>query len=168
MKTRRLLIFLFALLPVLPSLAIEKANALVVWNKDGSRTTFVLLNEKPVITVSRSSGNPELVIIRPIIMDIVTIPLADVQRFTYEKVDDPDGIRDASGSEKSVKYDADGTVLISDVKAGETVSLYTIDGKLVQQLTPQASGSYRVPLSGLSQGTYLLKSGSLTTKIMKK
>lgn len=168
MKTRRLLPFLLAFLLVLPSLAIEKANALVVWTKDGAKTTFVLLNEKPYMAVSNWAGIPSLMIFRQPQMDVVTIPLDNVLRFTYEQLDDADAIRKPHGSEAPVKYDADGTVLISNVKAGETVSIYTLDGKLVQQLTPQASGSYRVPLSGLSQGTYLLKAGSLTTKIMKQ
>ena len=168
MKTRRLLPFLLALLLALPSLAIEKANALVVWSKDGTKTTYVLLNEKPHMTVSNYAGIPSLLVYRSLKAEIVAIPLADIQRFTYEKVDDPDAIRQTPGYEAPVKYNADGTVLLSNVKAGETVSIYTLNGKLVQQLTPQKSGSYNVSLSSLTPGTYLVKAGSLTTKIIKQ
>ena len=167
MKALRFFIVLFALLLAFPSMADNRENALVVWTKDGAKTTFILLNERPTVTFV-NNGVPMLSVTQASQQNAVMIPLNDVARFTYEKVEDPDGVKPLVDESSPVNYDADGAVIISDVQAGTPVAIYSIDGQLKQQLTPRTSGTYKVPLSGLVPGTYLLKAGSLTTKIIKR
>ena len=151
-------------------MADEQTNALVVWTKDGAKTTYVLLNRKPQMIFS---GTDLLVMfvgedIPASEWSISSIPLANVQRFTYELVYDPDAISTPKSDQSPIHYQDDGTILISDVEAGQPVGIYSLDGKLLQQLPPQTSGNYRLSLSGLTPGVYLLKAGKLTTKITKR
>ncbi|MBO7068391.1 MAG: T9SS type A sorting domain-containing protein [Bacteroidaceae bacterium] len=171
MKKRKILLSLFGLLLALPMMAIiDKANALVVWTKDGAKTTYVLLNKKPQLMIS---GTDLLIAfvgenIPPSEWSFTSIPLANVQRFTYEQVDDPDAISAPQSDSSPVSYQNDGTIIIGNVEAGQPVGIYSLDGKLLQQLPPQTSGNYRLSLSGLTPGVYILKAGKLTTKITKR
>jgi hypothetical protein len=70
--------------------------------------------------------------------------------------------------EEPVAISQEGDVLvISQVKAGATVSVYALDGKLVRQLKPQRSGTYRLNLSELPSGLYIVKADNITYKITK-
>lgn len=172
MKTRKILLCLFALLLALPMMAFEdnKANALVIWTKDGAKTTYVLLNRKPQMMFSGT--NLVVMFVSPDIpaseWSISSIPLANVQRFTYELVEAPDAISAPEQEQLPFSYQNDGTIIINNVEAGQPVGIYSLDGKLLQQLPPQTSGDYRLSLSGLTPGVYLLKAGKLTTKITKR
>lgn len=178
MKTKKILLLLFALLLGLPSMADDKENALVVWKKDGTKLTYILLNDRPHVTLYRYFGRAELWITAANNSNpsswqgtLTTLPLADVQRFTYEKVEDPDAVkevRDNLDEQSPVSYGADGTVLVSNVEAGQPVGIWSLDGQLLRQLTPRVSGEYKVSLSGLAPGVYLLKAGKTTTKITKR
>ena len=75
-------------------------------------------------------------------------------------------------NDDKVKYydrSQEGDVLvISQVKAGATVSVFALDGKLVRQLKPQRSGTYRLNLSELPSGLYIVKADNITYKITKR
>jgi sugar lactone lactonase YvrE len=59
-------------------------------------------------------------------------------------------------------------LVISQVKAGATVSVYALDGKLIRQLTAPHAGTYRLNLSELPAGLYLVKADNVTYKIVKR
>ena len=62
----------------------------------------------------------------------------------------------------------DGTLVISQMKANSTVNVYSTDGKLVRQLKAQRAGTYRLSLSSLRAGVYLVKADNITYKITKR
>ena len=46
--------------------------------------------------------------------------------------------------------------------------VYTLDGKLVKELTTQHAGTFRLNLSTLPQGVYIVKADTLTYKLLKR
>lgn len=135
------------------------ANVLVVITKDGSQTTYLLL-EKPQV---RFEGKQLRVVSTKA---DVTYQLTDILRFTYTK-------RNVSGIDEQVEQQAgvdyqDGVLVISQLKAGATVGVYALDGKLVRQLTAQHAGTFRLNLSALPQGVYIVKADNVSYKIMKR
>ncbi len=141
----------------------EESSALVVTTKDGMQTTFVLLKEKPKVTfsgkdlqVSTSRG-------------IVNFALTDVQRFNYINLP-ATGIKEvADAPDTDISYQQDeGQLVLSQLRAGAQVGIYTLDGKLVRQLQPHHAGTFRIDLSALPHGVYIVKADTLTYKIIKR
>lgn len=156
MRQRLLLITLLTAFSI--GMYAEQVETLIVKLKDGSETAF-FLKDKPQVTfegtdlkVTSQSGD-------------TTFPLADVLRFTYA-LKDTSGINETFDRKSSVSFE-DGVLVISEIKAGNTVSIYSLDGKLLNQLTPQHTGTYRLNLSELPSGLYLVKAGNITYKITK-
>ena len=134
-------------------------NFLVVETKDHVQTTYMLA-EKPEV---RFEGlNLRVVSAKA----DVTYKLADILRFTYEKRS-VTGVSELRDNPAAVDYQ-DGQLVISGIKAGAVVGVYSLDGKLVQQLKAQKSGTYRLSLSALPQGVYIVKADNATYKIMKR
>lgn len=132
---------------------------LVVETKDHVKTTYMLAR-KPEVTFE---GND----LRIVSWDAdVTYNLADILRFTYE-TQSVTGVSELRDEQAAVNYE-DGQLVISGIKAGASVGIYSIDGKLVQQLTAHRSGTYRLSLSHLPQGVYIVKADNITYKIMKR
>lgn len=79
----------------------------------------------------------------------------------------PSGIAGAETGQPVVTYDSGKMVVSGHMKAGTTVTLYTLNGVPVQQTTVQRDGDYAFPLSGLNAGVYLLSVNGRTLKITK-
>ena len=90
----------------------------------------------------------------------------DVLRFTYAKKS-PTGISEQVENPTEVFYEND-VLVISQLKANAVVSIYALDGKLIRQLKPQRTGTYRITLSELPLGLYLVKADNVTYKITKR
>ena len=156
MKQRLLLITILTAFSI--GMYAEQVETLIVKLKDGSETAF-FLKDKPQVTfegtdlkVASQNGD-------------TTFPLADVLRFTYA-LKDTSGINETVDRKTSVSFEDD-VLVISEIKAGNMVSIYSLDGKLLNQLTPQHTGTYRLNLSELPSGLYLVKAGNITYKITK-
>ena len=154
---RRLQLLLLMLLALPIGMLADSQNTLVVKLKNGAETTF-FLKDKPNVTFE---GTDLKVVSNK---ETVTFALSDVLRFTYVK-------KDASGIDETVvdptEVSYDGSVLvISQLKQGASVDIYSLDGKLVRQLKAYRSGTYRLSLSELPTGLYLVKADNITYKIM--
>lgn len=160
MKKRIFLLNLLAFLFAFPVLADYQQNALVVLTKNGAKTTF-FLDEKPEVFFQGTD-----LVVKSVFQE-TSFALADVVRFTYEKIDNPDGIGDKPVKPTGVSYETDGSLIVSHVPEGASVDIYSLDGKLLHQLTPKTAGSYKLSLSSLSSGVYLVKVGNITSKITK-
>lgn len=139
--------------------AANEVETLIVLMKNGTETAF-FLQDKPKVTfegtnlkVSATSGD-------------VTFALADVQRFTYE-MRSSTGISEQVAESTAVTFD-DGILVVSQLKANSSVSVYALDGKLIRHLKPQRTGTYRLNLSELPTGLYLVKADNITYKITKR
>jgi len=161
MKNR--LLSLLVLLTVLPAsmIAADLVNALQVLTKDNAIHQF-LLKDKPQVKFEGTN----LVITSE--KATASFALSDVIRFTYQPTD-PSGINEMrADGEPAVNYSEDGTVTISQLPANATATVYTMDGRTVQQLKAQHAGTYRLSFSGLPSGVYLVKAGNTTYKITKR
>ena len=155
MKRLQLLLLMLLALPI--GMLADSQNTLVVKLKNGAETTF-FLKDKPNVTFE---GTDLKVVSNK---ETVTFALSDVLRFTYVK-------KDASGIDETVvdptEVSYDGSVLvISQLKQGASVDIYSLDGKLVRQLKAYRC-TYRLSLSELPTGLYLVKADNITYKIMK-
>ena len=137
----------------------DNLNTLVVTMKNGAETAF-FLKDKPNVTFEGT--NLKVVSEKT----TTTFALADVLRFTYVKRD-PSGINEQIVDPTEISYE-DGVLVISQIKAGASVGVYALDGKLVRQLKAYRSGTYRLSLSELPTGLYLVKADNVTYKIMKQ
>ena len=137
----------------------DNLNTLVVKMKNGAETAF-FLKDKPNVTFEGTN----LKVMSE--KTTTTFALADVLRFTYVKRD-PSGINEQIVDPTEISYE-DGVLVISQIKAGASVGVYALDGKLVRQLKAQRSGTYRLSLSELPTGLYLVKADNVTYKITKQ
>ena len=160
MKNFILLLTLLLVLPV--AVQADQLNTLVVLTKDNVQHQFVIAETKPEVTFEGNSlkvtcAKPDT---------SVTFDLKDIVRFTYVKQDDS-GINELVEDPAAVTFDG-GVLVISQLKANATVGIYTTDGRLLQQLKARRSGSYRLSLSQLTPGVYIVKVGNTSYKIMKR
>lgn len=153
------LLFLLLLLLALPiGMLADNQNTLIVKTKDGAQTTFVL-QDKPRVTFEGT----DLKVVSE--KETVAFALADVLRFEYVKKDAL-GIDEDVADPTGVSYQG-GVLVISQLRQGASVAVYTLDGKLLRQLTASHSGTYRLNLSELPTGLYLVKADNVTYKITK-
>ena len=138
---------------------VEDRKFLVVETKDHVKTAYMLAEKTQVLF---SEANLRVVSTKA----DVTYQLSDILRFTYE-TRSTTGISELRTTQAEVDY-KDGQLVISGIKAGGSVSVYSLDGKVVKQLTAQRSGTYRLSLASLSKGVYIVKADNVTYKIMKR
>lgn len=133
-------------------------TSLILLLKDGTTQTYELA-EQPVITVVGA----ELKIVAN--HADVSIPLSDVVRYTFQKR--TTGIDEVDTNQEVIDY-KDGVLTLSGLEAGTPISLYTIDGRLLQAHTVADDGTYRQSLASLRQGVYVVKVNHKSYKIMKR
>ena len=138
---------------------VEDRKFLVVETKDHVKTAYMLADKTQV----RFAGTNLRVVSTKA---DVTYQLSDILRFTYE-TRSTTGISELRTTQAEVDY-KDGQLVISGIKAGGSVNVYSLEGKLVKQLTAQRSGTYRLSLASLSKGVYIVKADNVTYKIMKR
>ena len=139
----------------------DKQNTLIVLTKDNVAHQFVLA-DKPTVTFEGT----QLKVTCEKVSASASFNLADVIRFTYDGKS-ATGI-DEMGVDPAEISMQDGTLVISQMKANSTVNVYSTDGKLVRQLKAQRAGTYRLSLSSLRSGVYLVKADNITYKITKR
>ena len=61
-----------------------------------------------------------------------------------------------------------GHVYIAHAKAGETVRVFTVDGKLVASQRINGEGTADIDLTTLGKGLYIVKSAKTSIKVMNK
>ena len=127
----------------------DQVQTLIVQLKNGSQTAF-FLKDKPQVKFEGTNLK-----VTSTVGD-TSFALSDVLRFTYAKKD-PTG----------VNFQGD-VLVISQLKANGDVSVYALDGKLLRQLKASHAGTYRLNLSELPAGLYLVKADNVTYKIVKR
>ena len=132
---------------------------LVVETKDHVKTTY-MLSDKPQVTFE---GNNLHIVSEKA---DATYNLLDILNFTYE-TQSVTGVSELREEPATIDYN-NGELVVSGLKANNAVSIYAMDGKLVQQQTASRGGTFRLSLSSLPQGVYIVKVGNITYKIMKR
>lgn len=137
--------------------------ALFILTKDGANHKFVLEGSRPQVVFEGTS----LKVITSSAAE-TTFALSDIIRFTYDG-HEPSGIYDLTVDKNPTEVDyQDGVLIISQLKEGATVDVYGLDGKQVKQLTAVRAGTYRLSLSALPKGVYIVKADKISYKIMKR
>ncbi len=136
---------------------------LVVLTKDNLRHEFQLAGSRPQVKFEGTS-------LKVIISDKTEAQFAisDIIRFTYVNRD-PTGIDDLVADDDPTAFDyREGVLVVSQLKENAVVGIYALDGKLVKQLRATHAGTYRLSLSSLPKGVYIVKADAITYKIMKR
>lgn len=154
-----LLLAVVLLTPMSSLWAADLVTTLIVLTKDNAQHQFAL-PDKPKV----SFEGKNLIVVSD--KTTTTFALSDVVRFTYKDLD-PSGIQEVYIKDTNVSLE-DGMLVVSQVKANSNVCVYSLDGRLVRQLAVKRAGTYRLNLSSLPFGVYLVKTGSLTYKITKR
>lgn len=154
-----LLLAVVLLTPMSSLWAVDLVTTLIVLTKDNAQHQFAL-PDKPKV----SFEDKNLIVVSD--KTTTTFALSDVVRFTYKDLD-PSGIQEVYIKDTNVSLE-DGMLVVSQVKANSNVCVYSLDGRLVRQLAVKRAGTYRLNLSSLPFGVYLVKTGSLTYKITKR
>jgi hypothetical protein len=152
------LLLLASIVLAVPLRAANNPVTLVVLTRDNTQHMFVLA-DKPEVTFEGT----DLVV--TCVNSTTTFPLPDVIRFTY--LNTTDAVEELKADETQVNF-KDGMIVINQLKAGATVAVYSVDGRLVRQLTARESGSYSLNLSELPTGVYIVKADRVTYKIAKR
>lgn len=157
MRQRLLLFLLLTAMSI--GMYADQLETLIVTLKNGSQTAF-FLKDKPQVKFEGTDLK--------VTSDVgdATFALADVLRFTYEKKN-PSGIDEIVVDPTGVAFQDD-VLMISQMKANAIVAIYALDGRLLRQLKAHRSGTYRLNLSELPAGLYLVKADNTTYKITKR
>ena len=140
---------------------------LVLTQEDGSTAKFAL-TDYPVITFNEAN---ELVVTCQ--NEVLT---TDIQRLiAYDIITEQvDNVTTAIGSIQmndditpSRPTIAFGEASFSNLKAGQRITVYTIDGKVVDTVTATQDGTASVQLSSLPKGVYILRSPQGSVKVKK-
>lgn len=136
----------------------EDINALRIHGKSGENVT-ILLDEKPVV---RFDGYDLVVTTH---MNVVNYPSADVVKFTYVNVD-PTDVRkpDMLGTVFSFEKES---VKMTNLAPQSHVSVYTVDGRLISSAMTDSNGCASLKLSEQSASVYIVKTSSVTFKILR-
>ena len=137
--------FILSLLTIFAATASWADTALIVHQKSGGVVNYAF-REKPVVTYS------EGYLIITAVDAKVSYPLSDMQKFTFGDVEEDQITRITAPV---------------DV-APQPTFIYTIDGKLVRTLQPSDDGTTPANIDGLPAGTYVIKNGKTTYKVLKK
>lgn len=157
MRTRHFFIVLMlAVFPFCEALA-DGVRFLVVNAKDGTKTSFALADEPKV---SCKAGNLEIVSKGT----TFSMNLANVSNYVFSEAST--GITEVEKG-RNVKM-GNGSVVFDGLQAGNLVSAYTQDGRLVKDFKADANGTAMVNLSSLPKGIVILHSNNTDLKIINK
>lgn len=161
MKVKFTILSLLLALVATTMRAADKRNTLIVLTKDNVLHQFVLA-DKPKVTFEGT----QLKVTCEKASASASFNLSDIIRFTYAGKD-ASGIDEMTVNPTEISME-EGVLVISQMKANSTVNVYSMDGKLVRQLTAQRAGTYRLSLSSLPAGVYIVKADTITYKITKR
>jgi len=161
MKVKFTILSLLLALVATTMRAADKQNTLIVLTKDNVLHQFVLA-DKPKVTFEGT----QLKVTCEKASASASFNLSDIIRFTYAGKD-ASGIDEMTVNPTEISME-EGVLVISQMKANSTVNVYSMDGKIVRQLTAQRAGTYRLSLSSLPAGVYIVKADTITYKITKR
>lgn len=157
-KSLKALAVIAAMLFLPAALRAAGGQLLVLTLADQSVTKFAL-TDSPVVTYS---GNDIVVtcgenVFQTSMADIRTVTFQDGEATAIEKVIAP---------EEKATY-AFGSAAFEGLQAGSTVTVYTIDGKVVGTSKADADGRATADMTGLQSGIYIIRTANKSFKIKK-
>ena len=151
--------FLFTLLVLLvtTSASAEGMKYVVFDLRDGTQTV-IALQDKPIITCQ--SGELKVTVAGE---EKVSASLGDVAKYYFS--DTPLGIFEMTEEKPRIEM---GHLYVTRAKAGESVRVYTSDGRMVGSYRISADGNADIDLTTLGKGLYIVKTAKASIKILNK
>lgn len=133
-------------------------NALRIHCKSGEDVT-ILLDDSPVVRFD----NLNLVITTD--NNVVNIASEDARKITYVSVD-PDGINSTEMPDAVFSFGKE-SLNIRNLAPNTSVSIYTVDGRLVSSAVTDAYGNALLSLPGQSATVYIVKTPTVSFKFCR-
>ena len=138
--------------------------SIIIFTKDQKQHEFQLAGNRPEVKFGAST-------LQVIISSAVQAEFSqdDVVKIAYKNPQQTDvnsPVADRNTAE--INYQDDGLLVISRLGEGAAVSIYAMDGRQLRQLSASGDGTCRLDLSALPKGVYLVKTDTITYKIMKR
>lgn len=138
----------------------------VAWLTDGSRYAYAL-SEHPVVTYS--GGELQL----STQAQQIAYDATDVRKFTFSTTDitfenqQPPATGISTPKEPLFGMQ-DGEIHISGIRPGSPINIYTLDGKLLHTEATDANGTAHLSITPYPAGVYIIKTETITHKIIKR
>ena len=152
--------FYLMLLVMLMATSAKADNVKYLVLNSGGEETVIALADEPVMTIEES-------ILKVTVAGEEKLSADLSQGLSYKFLaEDPTAIQEVLNKETS-RLEL-GHVYIAHAKAGETVRVFTVDGKLVASQRINGEGTADIDLTTLGKGLYIVKSAKTSIKIMNK
>lgn len=156
---KKLKFYLMLLVMLMATSAKADSVKYLVLNSGGGETVIALADE-PVMTIEES-------ILKVTVAGEEKLSADLSQGLSYKFLaEDPTAIQEVLNKETS-RLEL-GHVYIAHAKAGETVRVFTVDGKLVASQRINGEGTADIDLTTLGKGLYIVKSAKTSIKVMNK
>ena len=151
--------FLFTLLVLMltASASAEGMQYVVFDLRDGTQTV-IALQDKPVITCQ--GGELKVTVAGE---EKVSASLGDVAKYYFS--DTPLSIFEMADEKPRIEM---GHLYVTRAKAGESVRVYTTDGRMVGSYRISADGNADIDLTTLGKGLYIVKTAKASIKILNQ
>lgn len=151
--------FLFTLLVLMltASASAEGMQYVVFDLRDGTQTV-IALQDKPVITCQ--GGELKVNVAGE---EKVSVSLGDVAKYYFS--DTPLSIFEMADEKPRIEM---GHLYVTRAKAGESVRVYTTDGRMVGSYRISADGNADIDLTTLGKGLYIVKTAKASIKILNQ
>lgn len=151
--------FLFTLLALMltASASAEGMQYVVFDLRDGTQTV-IALQDKPVITCQ--DGELKVTVAGE---EKVSASLGDVAKYYFS--DNPLNIFEMADEKPRIEM---GHLYVTRAKAGESVRVYTTDGRMVGSYRISADGNADIDLTTLGKGLYIVKTAKASIKILNQ
>ena len=152
--------FYLMLLVMLMATSAKADNVKYLVLNSGGEETVIALADEPVMTIEES-------ILKVTVAGEEKLSADLSQGLSYKFLaEDPTAIQEVLNKETS-RLEL-GHVYIAHAKAGETVRVFTVDGKLVASQRINGEGTADIDLTTLGKGLYIIKSAKTSIKVMNK
>ena len=152
--------FYLMLLVMLMATSAKADNVKYLVLNSGGEETVIALADEPVMTIEES-------ILKVTVAGEEKLSADLSQGLSYKFLaEDPTAIQEVLNKETS-RLEL-GHVYIAHAKAGETVRVFTVDGKLVASQRINGEGTADIDLTTLDKGLYIVKSAKTSIKVMNK
>ena len=152
--------FYLMLLVMLMATSAKADNVKYLVLNSGGEETVIALADEPVMTIEES-------ILKVTVAGEEKLSADLSQGLSYKFLaEDPTAIQEVLNKETS-RLEL-GHVYIAHAKAGETVRVFTVDGKLVPSQRINSEGTADIDLTTLGKGLYIVKSAKTSIKVMNK
>ena len=159
-KNMKKLKFYLMLLVMLIATSAKAENVKYLVFNSGGEETVIALADEPVMTI-----NEGILKVTVAGVEKLSADLSEGLSYSFSETA-PTAIQ-AALNEESSRLEQ-GHVYIANAHEGETVRVFTVDGKLVASQRISSEGTADIDLTALGKGLYIVKSAKTSIKIMNK